>query len=140
MTKQIDLEIENAWETLLNGNIYIASKLGGACFLDYKGYNKMIDKLSILRKHKVIDGVEYHTIRRILKSYLRLYIDEQEEIRNSPRKYAQKFIGKRNVREFIFNRDKWRCLKCNSLKNLTIDHIIPVNKFGENKLSNLQTL
>ena len=57
-----------------------------------------------------------------------------------PRYIAQKFIGKKNIREFIFKRDNYKCLKCGNVKNLQLDHIIPISKGGENKLMNLQTL
>ncbi|AUR98120.1 HNH endonuclease [Vibrio phage 1.247.A._10N.261.54.E12] len=40
---------------------------------------------------------------------------------------------------YIMNRDK-KCLKCNSVDDLTIDHIIPVSRGGNNHHSNLQVL
>ena len=57
-----------------------------------------------------------------------------------PRLIAQKYIGKQEVRDYIFSRDGNNCLCCGAIDNLSIDHIIPVINGGENDLSNLQTL
>lgn len=45
-------------------------------------------------------------------------------------------------REFIFNRDKNRCLICGNTnkEDLTLDHITPWSAGGSNKRENLQTL
>ena len=42
-------------------------------------------------------------------------------------------------RQRIFKRDKYECGYCGSKKNLTIDHIIPRSKGGENTWKNLVT-
>lgn len=44
-----------------------------------------------------------------------------------------------NVKEYILSRDK-KCLKCGSEVNLTIDHVMPISKGGDNHHSNLQCL
>ncbi|MFN3361388.1 MAG: HNH endonuclease [Pseudanabaenaceae cyanobacterium] len=44
------------------------------------------------------------------------------------------------VREYVCQRDGYRCCSCGSTQNLTIDHIIPLAKGGTNDSSNLQTL
>ncbi len=43
-------------------------------------------------------------------------------------------------RKLIFIRDKGRCVKCGSNKNLEIHHIIPHAKGGSSRLENLQLL
>lgn len=43
-------------------------------------------------------------------------------------------------REGIFNRDGRACLKCGTKEALTIDHIVPLSKGGNNEDENLQTL
>lgn len=43
-------------------------------------------------------------------------------------------------RAYIYKRDMYRCLKCNSPSNLTIDHIVPASKGGGDNIENLQTL
>ena len=40
----------------------------------------------------------------------------------------------------VFIRDKSKCTKCGSQKKLTIDHIIPLLKGGDNIEDNLQVL
>ena len=44
------------------------------------------------------------------------------------------------IRKLIFIRDKYRCVKCGSKKNLEIHHIIPHAKGGSSRLENLQLL
>lgn len=43
-------------------------------------------------------------------------------------------------RERVFCRDGYKCLKCGALESLTIDHITPLSKGGDNEDANLQTL
>ncbi|MBD2654847.1 HNH endonuclease [Synechocystis sp. FACHB-383] len=48
-----------------------------------------------------------------------------------------------SVREYIFQRDNYRCCSCGlglGETALQIDHIIPLAKGGSNDMSNLQTL
>lgn len=45
----------------------------------------------------------------------------------------------KKLKDYIFSRDK-KCLKCGSLDNLTIDHVIPVSFGGSNGHDNLQCL
>lgn len=47
------------------------------------------------------------------------------------------------VRKYVFERDRYQCKSCgqtNLETNLTIDHIIPLARSGQNDISNLQTL
>ena len=53
---------------------------------------------------------------------------------------ARGYVRRKEVRDYIFNRDKYRCVGCGSSRNLTIDHIIPLAKGGSGDISNLQTL
>ncbi|WP_414552029.1 HNH endonuclease [Anabaena sp. CCY 0017] len=48
-----------------------------------------------------------------------------------------------SVRKYVFERDKYQCQSCGKTKletNLTIDHIIPLARGGQNDMSNLHTL
>ena len=44
------------------------------------------------------------------------------------------------IRKLIFIRDKYRCVKCGSKKNLEIDHAIPDKLISSNGPKNLQLL
>ena len=44
------------------------------------------------------------------------------------------------LRAEVFRRDNHLCLKCGAEDGLSIDHIVPVSKGGQNALDNLQTL
>ena len=46
---------------------------------------------------------------------------------------------KDNVKKKVIRRDG-RCLECGSKENLTIDHIVPISKGGDNNMKNLMTL
>jgi len=45
-----------------------------------------------------------------------------------------------SLREQVFARDDYRCVECESVKRLCVDHIIPESKGGATTLENLQTL
>ncbi|KZL48001.1 HNH nuclease [Nodularia spumigena CENA596] len=48
-----------------------------------------------------------------------------------------------SVRKYVFERDKYQCQSCGKTQleaNLTIDHIIPLARGGQNDISNLHTL
>lgn len=61
--------------------------------------------------------------------------------------FWEKSFGNRNnkkkskeVRDYIKNRDGNKCLMCGSPNDLTIDHINPISKSGDNTIYNLATL
>lgn len=112
----------------------------GLIYLSCSDFNIIIESLSYLRKIKEIDGNTYHILFDILKHYNKNLFKIKELDDSQPRFIAQKFIGKKNIREFIFKRDKYKCLKCEKETDLTIDHINPIKLKGVNKISNLQTL
>lgn len=110
-------------------------------YITPKQNNLVEELLSKLRSTKFLTFEEFHTLKNIFKHYYKNFYKIKELESKQPRLIAQKFIGKKNIREFIFKRDQYKCLRCNKFDvNLTIDHISPISKGGENKLSNLQTL
>lgn len=108
-------------------------------YIDNNTYNDILTLISKARFNKEINGEDSYRIRIIYKNIYENGKKLKILIENEPRLHAQRFIGKKNIREFIFRRDKV-CLCCGTDKKLSLDHIIPVNKGGENKISNLQTL
>lgn len=58
-------------------------------------------------------------------------------VRNN--KVKRKKISKTKRRK-VYERDNYTCRECKSLVSLTIDHIVPLYKGGNNMYDNLQTL
>lgn len=44
------------------------------------------------------------------------------------------------VQREVWDRDGWRCRSCGEHRDLTVDHVVPVSKGGEDVMSNYQTL
>lgn len=109
-------------------------------FLEPISYEKVSDIFSAMRKNKEVDSEQFHTVSSIYQVFYLNFFKIKNLEDAEPRKIAQQFIGKKKIRLFIMSRDGNRCLKCSSTKKLQLDHIVPVSKGGQNKLSNLQTL
>jgi hypothetical protein len=131
--------LDSIFDKLLNAR-YEFNDRYGITYLPPSEYNKCHKYLSILRKYKYMDADDLATIRNIFKIYGRKYYKVKQLEENDARIIAQRFIGKKNIRNFIFKRDGYKCLACGTTDKLSIDHIIPINKGGENRISNLQTL
>ena len=130
---------EDIFDDLLNIEWDIHHTYGQA-YLTHDNQLKYDALISEGRRLRVFIDNEHIVLKTILKSGRRHLIELDIHLRNQPRRDAQAFIGKKNIRNWLFNRDGWACLCCGSHLKLSVDHIIPVNKGGANKLSNLQTL
>lgn len=64
--------------------------------------------------------------------------DVDEILSTKPKVIRQAFPEA--IRSIIFKRDNFKCLCCGSDSDLTIDHIKPISKGGNNHINNLQTL
>jgi 5-methylcytosine-specific restriction endonuclease McrA len=51
----------------------------------------------------------------------------------------KKLMENRPTRNLIMKRDGYKCLYCNSTENLTLDHIIPQSRGGDDSWENLVT-
>lgn len=102
-------------------------------------WNKVQNIFSQMRREKILTGDDYHSMLCFYKEAYKNGITYKNFLDNEPRRIAQRYINKKEVREFIFNRDKV-CLCCGGIDKLSIDHIVPVAKNGANDLSNLQLL
>jgi 5-methylcytosine-specific restriction endonuclease McrA len=51
----------------------------------------------------------------------------------------EKLMANKPSRQMIYKRDDHMCQYCGSIKNLTIDHIMPRSRGGDNSWSNLVT-
>lgn len=134
-----NVEIKKAWDGLGNVKWEIHDSYGQS-YLTPEEFAKQTNNLSILRRLKGISHDHRYALNILFKSGQRHYNELKEYLYNAPRREAQKFIGKKNIREFIFKRDGYKCLKCSDNDSLSIDHIVPVKAKLINKLSNLQTL
>ena len=90
-----------------------------------------------------------------MKSNFRFYYDKDYEylyqdcLKHGNERYAKR-TAKQRLRMYanLFNRDMRKqllnkdstCKKCNSNKDLHIDHIVPITKGGKNTVENVQVL
>lgn len=77
----------------------------------------------------------YKTLFPMSKKYREISKKRKQKIKN------ERDVS-RGMREFIFWRDKFTCLRCGEGRRwlLTIDHVVPFSKGGTKETYNLQTL
>ena len=63
-----------------------------------------------------------------------------KEYRKYIRNISSNYIARKEVREFVFNRNAHKCVECGHKEFLQVDHIVSVYKNGKNHIDNLQTL
>lgn len=124
--------------TIIEEEMKFSDKFGIQYF-EQSTFSKIENILSQMRRMMVISGDEYHILFSNYQHLYKNFIKYKHLISKEPRYIAQKFIRRKDVRNFIFDRDK-ACLACGSFKHLTIDHVIPISKNGLNEIENLQTL
>lgn len=98
------------------------------------------ESLSNLRRHKIVNPEDLADQRDKLKEFRRICIHWEERKRSKPRRDACTHTGKKAVRKAVFLKYGRKCLACGSTKNICIDHVIPVDKGGENDILNYQPL
>lgn len=108
-------------------------------YISLESYETIMSIISKARRNKEIDVKQYDLIRIIYTEEYNKGVRLREVIRNLPKTKAELFLRKKWVRKTIFERDKV-CLRCGTNEYLTLDHIKPVSKGGENTIENLQTL
>lgn len=112
----------------------------GMSFISIEEIAIQENNLSILRRNKALTEQEYDLIKFLLVLGDKNRYEMLALVRNQPRRDAQAFIAKKNIRAWLFKRDGYRCLRCGNVNSLSVDHIVSVNKGGMNRLGNLQTL
>ena len=135
---------ENTGENLLDAYcivIYLSWECDNEDFyLDHDELKYRRDCWSKIRSLRIMDeDLQWDSRWALCKAEDNLRL---EKIRNynKPRRDAQKFIGNPKIRKQIFNKYGKKCLCCDSIKNITLDHVIPINKNGENIIENIQPL
>lgn len=101
---------------------------------------EMLNHLYKVRSLNFLDATIYSNAffaliiaRRNLDSYNKL-------LNSEPRRIADRFLGDKEVRNKVFDKYGKRCLCCGNEENMSLDHVIPVIKGGENNVDNLQPL
>lgn len=96
--------------------------------------NDMIVDCFGLQSPKYIDGVENLTLT-LIDLLSEIYHENKYVIKKIKRQKIAK-----NIQKKVMERDKYRCINCNSYKNLQIDHIKPFADGGSNDIGNLRVL
>jgi len=79
--------------------------------------------------------------RKLSKGFLKIdkFTKDMKYLVNDIKPTKRKHIPKA-VREAVFKRDNYCCVKCGSTKNLEVDHKVSLANGGTNEMANLQTL
>ena len=83
----------------------------------------------------------YSTVRKVSRNVIRIDKAQKDikfaiyDIKPTKRKPIPKA-----VREAVFKRDNYCCVKCGSTKNLEVDHKVSLANGGTDHIDNLQTL
>ncbi len=93
--------------------------------LDAEAVKTLIVATRIRKKQKIERDIE--KAKATIDQVARLKSDDRQPIPD-------------DVKMFVWQRDKGRCVKCGSNQNLEYDHIIPVSMGGSNTARNLQIL
>lgn len=109
-------------------------------YLEQDKIDKLNNHISLFRELKIIDIDIIRDCLFILKSYQKKLIKHKLHISKEPRRKAQIFISKKQIRSIIFDVHGKLCLRCGSSENISLDHVIPISKYGKNELENLQPL
>jgi 5-methylcytosine-specific restriction endonuclease McrA len=95
------------------------------------GTSQIQEKAIILMKHHVLRRERhYERVRREVEA-----LENIEKLEGLPREPIPE-----DVRLFVWQRDKGRCVKCGSRERLEFDHIIPVTAGGSSTERNIQLL
>lgn len=106
---------EEAWERLKEIADYMAEECS---FLWKKG-----------------DGYGGTVLEIVKEAFYKLGCDQKPQNTSTNRR---KISG--DVRTLVFERNKYRCVKCGSFEGLAVDHIYPYSLGGTDDPDNLQTL
>ena len=86
------------------------------------------------------EGSKIAFIRKAAKGFLKIdkFGKDMKYLYHDIKPTKRKHIPKA-IREAVFKRDNYRCVKCGSTRNLEIDHKVSLANGGTNHIDNLQT-
>jgi 5-methylcytosine-specific restriction endonuclease McrA len=97
---------------------------------------KLVDDLA--EHHDLLwllgDGYGGHIFNVIQETFYKRYGYPQRHVPDRSKKITTK------IRRLVFERDAYRCVRCNTHLNLCVDHKHPWSKGGSDEIDNLQTL
>ena len=96
--------------------------------------------LSKLRRLNICDVDDLRTARVELRKQLLNYYNRIDNELTQRRRQACLYTSKPKVKKYIKEKFGWKCIKCGSIENVSIDHIIPILKGGKDELFTLQPL
>ena len=102
--------------------------------------NKYEEMQSRLRRSKIVDYDWLSDVMAIIKRKKIQLRKIEDKKRNQPRIKACLHTSDKKVRNKVFKLYGKKCLCCGTDKNITIDHVIPISKGGQNDISNYQPL
>lgn len=111
------------------------------CYLNERKYSKrMFDEFEqMLEEYReCIEHLFYWGCND--GSYILHEIQNFLNYEHKPSKKPKRKSISNRLKKQVFERDKYRCLKCKTHIDLSIDHIIPIIKGGSSRIDNLQTL
>jgi hypothetical protein len=117
-----------------------SSKANDECQIDYDEHSKLRQYISIARRLHLYD---FDTLKDIIKYIDKLrnnYMNYLEHLRNEPRRDACKFTALKEVQDYVYSKYGRKCIKCGATERISLDHVIPIVKGGEDKVENLQPL
>lgn len=127
-------------------NSYVIKKMAIlyslACkeYIDGKQYNESMTLISTMRREKSLGHELAYVFMRILDDLYDVFRDGKFRERQRARIKASTYIAKPEVREKVFELHGENCLCCGTDEDISLDHVIPISRGGENKISNLQPL
>lgn len=120
---------------------YILKKDNYYCSIDEKNTIRKTQNINIAYRFSSIEKAQnwLNKATKKLKGYKIYDIENEEIIEEIVKVKRKKFSSKERAK--IYNKNKGKCAICGrfvSYDDFTIDHIIPLSRGGENKLTNLQ--
>jgi len=89
--------------------------------------------ISLIHSNSDIEDIRYHIEHSA-------HLMSDKVVRERRRAEACRYTARKDIRKLIFERDGKICKPCGATKKLTLDHIIPVARGGEDTLGNMQVL